>query len=244
MAELLQRFRQHKAGDGIVIDNEYLHGMSFATGGLSCFETRPLRRSRFGDAIALITTIVDGLSRNRARRDSWARLLRGSLLQALHRGLNALQSLKQLEPPRLGRRLWRVANEQSHAFEHSGRAFLDAGQLLFPGELPFGAVEQACEVFDILPSRSRPLVLGVYGSQVVGERGQSALASVDIGRNCVEVSDELLLFGSALFVFFDLSQRYHGANLALRLEATRGSSAVSPHDSVGLAFNENKRTES
>lgn len=83
-------------------------------------------------------------------------------LQPFDRGLHSLEGVQHLDAGFLGRRILRVAPESVHFLEDLRCAFLQAGHVLFPGELLVGARQKIGQVSNVFASGSASLMLPVY----------------------------------------------------------------------------------
>lgn len=115
-----------------------------------------------------------------------------------------------------------------HPFEQSGRALLHTGDLLFPGELAFGAVQQTGEIFDILPRRSGSFILRIDLLQLRLNGQNGFLAAFDIADEGREFQNDLPLLGFRFLGRLQIFDRGHSGNVfENNTEAKRGVFSIS-----------------
>src|SRR5437879_2023015 len=157
-------------------------------------------------------------SRFRLRSGGWGLFVAGrlgstgsgaSLLESFHGRLNRLECAQELVPDLTGRRRFGIIQQRSHAFHYRGGAFLEAGNLFFPGELAFGTLEQAGQISNICASVARALEFCVDNLQVLIKRQDQFLTAFDVFDDHIEFSNDLLLQNRVLLLVLKLLQRGH-----------------------------------
>jgi hypothetical protein len=130
-------------------------------------------------------------------------------LQAFHRGLNALQSLKHFHAGFFGGRIFGVVEQSRHLFQERGGAFLEAADLLFPGEFFIGAFEQVGEKGDVFAGGPLGWILGVDGREFGLEIVNRLSGALDLACEIVEFDEQLLLPDRTLLSLLYLFERGH-----------------------------------
>ena len=131
-------------------------------------------------------------------------LLHFDVIEAFHGGLDGLKGMEHVGASLIGRRGIGIVHEAGHGLQEGRGPLLQAGHLLFPCELLFGAVEQIGQIGDVLAGRISVFMLFIHSFQLGSEGGDGLLASVDVFYEVIKLEQNFLLLLSRFVCQFEL----------------------------------------
>ena len=123
------------------------------------------------------------------------KLLHFGTLEAFHGRLKGLQHLQHLQAGLVGRRVFLVIHVPLHLFEQSRSAFLNAGDLLLPGELSPRAIQEHRKILDVLARIPLTLVFCVYPRKLTVNGRNSFFTALNVRDQSFQFEDHLPLLG-------------------------------------------------